>query len=443
MKHIFLLLASFWCLLTIAVPKHEVRAVWLTTYGGLDWPKAKANTEAGRKAQQQELRNILDRLQQDGINTIYLQTRIRGAVIYPSAIEPWDGALTGRYDMHPGYDPLQFAIDECHRRGMECHAWIVAIPAFKIAEARALGRRSLLHTHPKLLYKHNGSYYLDPSLQGSADYLESICREIAHNYDIDGIHFDYIRYPEKTARTREDWRRSNITRIVRQLYGAIKEEKPWIKVSCSPVGKYRDVSRYSARGWNAYNAVYQDAVLWLKEGIMDMISPMMYFNGNNFFPFAADWQEQSHGKIVAPGLGIYFLDPREKDWNLAEITRELQFIRQTGMGGAAYFRAKFLLDNVKGLETWVRNHYYTTTALVPPLKCSSNNNSTENRRTPRFVLYASDTYPVDTENPENIVRVFWGELKYNMLVARLYGKHLAVTALDDYGNESAAIDLTE
>ncbi len=176
---------------------------------------------------------------------------------------------------------------------------------------------------------------------------------------------------------------------------------------------------------------------------MDMISPMMYFNGNNFFPFAADWQEQSHGKIVAPGLGIYFLDPREKDWNLAEITRELQFIRQTGMGGAAYFRAKFLLDNVKGLETWVRNHYYTTTALVPPLKCSSNNNSTENRRTPRFVLYASDTYPVDTENPENIVRVFWGELKYNMLVARLYGKHLAVTALDDYGNESAAIDLTE
>ncbi len=89
-------MASFWCLLTIAVPKHEVRAVWLTTYGGLDWPKAKANTEAGRKAQQQELRNILDRLQQDGINTIYLQTRIRGAVIYPSAIEPWDGALTGR-----------------------------------------------------------------------------------------------------------------------------------------------------------------------------------------------------------------------------------------------------------------------------------------------------------------------------------------------------------
>lgn len=442
MKQFFLLLTTFWCLLTVAAPKYEVRAVWLTTFGGLDWPKAKANTESGRKAQQQELRDILDRLQQDGINAIYLQTRIRGAVIYPSAIEPWDGSLTGRYDMHPGYDPLQFAIDECHKRGMECHAWVVAIPAFKIADARALGRKSLIYTHPKLLYKHNGSYYLDPSLAGTADYLERICREIAGNYDIDGIHFDYIRYPEKTARTRQDWRRDNITRIVRQLYGAIKEEKPWIRVSCSPVGKYSDVSRYSARGWNAYHAVYQDAVLWMKEGIMDMISPMMYFKDNHFFPFAADWQEQSHGKVIAPGLGIYFLDPREKDWNLDEVTRELQFIRQMNMGGAAYFRTRFLLNDVKGLETWIRNYYYTTPALMPPLKdnpaCTASS-----KRTPRFVLYASDTHPVDTSNPENIVRIFWGEVKYNMLTARLFGKHLAITTLDDFGNESEPKDITE
>lgn len=442
MKQFFLLLSSFWCLLTIAAPKHEVRAVWLTTISGLDWPRAKANTEAGRQAQQQELCRMLDRLQQDGINTIYLQTRVRGSVIYPSAIEPWDRALTGRFDVHPGYDPLQFAIDQCHERGMECHAWVVAIPAFKIPDARAMGRKSLIYTHPKLLYKHNGTYYLDPSLPGTADYLESLCREIAHNYDVDGIHFDYIRYPEKTPATRADWRRGNITRIVRQLYGAIKEEKPWIKVSCSPVGKYRDVSRYSARGWNAYNAVFQDAVLWMQEGIMDMISPMMYFRGNNFFPFAADWQEQSHGRVIAPGLGIYFLDPGEKDWDLEEVTRELRFIRQMDMGGAAYFRARFLLDDVKGLETWLRNHYYTTTALTPPVK-NSRPYTTTARRTPRFVLYASDTYPVDITNPENVVRTFWGKVQYNLLAARLFGKHLAVTRLDDFGNESEPMDITE
>ena len=442
MRYIFTLFMIIWCMAADAMPKHEIRAVWLTTIMGLDWPKTRAVSEESRKAQQQELCNILDRLQKDGINTIYLQTRTRGAVIYPSAIEPWDGALTGRYDKHPGYDPLAFAIEECHKRGMECHAWLVTIPAFKIPDAKALGKKSLYYTHPKLLYKKNGSYYMDPSMQGTADYLERLCREIVSRYDIDGIHFDYIRYPEKTEKTKQDWRRDNITRIVRQLYNAVKEEKPWVRVSSSPVGKYRDVSRYSAKGWNAYNAVFQDAVLWMKEGIMDMISPMMYFKDDNFFPFAADWQEQSHGKVIAPGLGIYFLDPREKDWHLHEVTRELQFIRQMNMGGAAYFRAQFLLDNVKGLETWVRNHYYTSPALLPPLK-NSKEYKTSAKRTPRYVLYASDTYPVDTANPENIVRIYWGKVEYNGLMARLFGKHLAVTHLDDYGNESEPMEIKD
>ncbi|MEE1288294.1 MAG: family 10 glycosylhydrolase, partial [Bacteroidaceae bacterium] len=175
-----------WCVAAGAMPKHEVRAVWLTTIMGLDWPKTRAVSEESRKKQQEELCNILDRLQEDGINTVYLQTRTRGAVIYPSAIEPWDGALTGKYDKHPGYDPLAFAIEECHKRGMECHAWLVTIPAFKIPDAKALGKKSLYYTHPKLLYKKNGSYYMDPSMQGTADYLERLCREIVSRYDIDG-----------------------------------------------------------------------------------------------------------------------------------------------------------------------------------------------------------------------------------------------------------------
>lgn len=442
MKYVFSIFMLLWCLTAKPAPKHEVRAVWLTTISGLDWPRTKADSDAGRKRQQEELCDMLDRLQQDGINTIYLQTRIRGSVIYPSEIEPWDECLTGTFDRNPGYDPLQFAIEECHARGMECHAWVVTIPAFKIQKARAMGRRSLLHTHPRLLFKKNDSYYMDPAQPGTANYLERICREITSRYDIDGIHFDYIRYPENTPKDRAQWKRDNITAIVRQLYNAIKKEKPWVRVSCSPVGKYRDVSRYSARGWNAYHAVFQDAVLWMKEGIMDMISPMMYFRGNHFFPFAADWQEQSHGKVVAPGLGIYFLDPREKDWDLHEVTRELHFIRRQGMGGSAYFRARFLLDDVKGLETWVRNHYYTCPALLPPV-VNDRKFATPLHRTPRYVLYASKEYPVDTTNPENIVRVFWGKAECNRLMARLFGMHMAVTALDDFGNESAPVEITD
>ena len=85
--------------------------------------------------------------------------------------------------------------------------------------------------------------------------------------------------------------------------------KPWVKVSTCPVGKYRDTSRYSSKGWNAFFTVYQDPQGWLGEGIQDQIYPMMYFRGNGFYPFALDWQEQSNGRHIVPGLGIYFLHP--------------------------------------------------------------------------------------------------------------------------------------
>ena len=177
-------------------PKHEVRAVWVTTLSGLDWPTSRATNAQGREKQKEELCRLLDQLQACRINTVMLQTRVRGSVIYPSKIEPWDVCLTGQFDRDPGYDPLAFAIEETHKRGMELHAWVVTVPAFKTANAKKMGKRSLLKTNPKLLKRHGDQYYLDPGLPGSADYLTAICREITSNYDIDGIHFDYIRYPE-------------------------------------------------------------------------------------------------------------------------------------------------------------------------------------------------------------------------------------------------------
>ena len=119
-------------------------------------------------------------------------------------------------------------------------------------------------------------------------------------------------------------------------------------MSCSPVGKYDDLSRYRSFGWNAYTKVCQDAQGWLKSGLMDELFPMMYFKNEHFYPFAIDWQEQSHGKIVVPGLGIYFLDPKEGKWNINDVTAEMYHIRNLGMG-YAFFRNKFLLDNKQGI----------------------------------------------------------------------------------------------
>ena len=353
-----LLLLPFLAAFAQTAPKHEIRATWLTTLGGMDWPSAKATSASGIQKQKEELCRILDELQQAHFNTVLFQTRLRGDVVYPSAFEPFAESLTGTEGRNPGYDPLRFAIEECHKRGMELHAWIVAIPIGNARQVRTLGRNALNRKHPSLCKQFKGSWYLDPGNPAVDDYLASIVREIVSGYDVDGIHLDYIRYPEQGERfpdqatyrkygKRQDlkqWRRNNITRIVRRIYTETKRLKPWVKVSSSPIGKYRDTGRYSSQGWNAYEEVYQDAQQWLHEGIHDALFPMMYFQGNHFYPFALDWEENKNGRWIIPGLGIYFLHPSELNWKLDEVVRQIYFIRTIGLDGQAYFRTRFLLD---------------------------------------------------------------------------------------------------
>ena len=255
---------------TVAQPKYEIRATWLTTLGGMDWPRHKATSAEGIRRQQQELCNILDRLKEANFNTVMMQTRLRGDLIYPSAIETFPEALTGKSGKNPGYDPLAFAIEECHKRGMELHAWIVTIPAGNNRQVKLLGKHSVVKKYRQICKQHDGAWFLDPGHPKTADYLSNIVREIVTKYDVDGIHFDNIRYPENAHRFPDRdtlrkngkgkdlklWRRENITNIVRRLYSEVKQVKPWVKVSSSPVGKLKDTSRNSSLGWNAYETVY-------------------------------------------------------------------------------------------------------------------------------------------------------------------------------------------
>ena len=259
---LFLLLIPFLTAFAQTAPKYEIRAAWLTTLGGMDWPSAKAVSASGIKKQQEELCHILDELQQANFNTVLFQTRLRGDVIYPSQFEPFAESLTGTEGKNPGYDPLRFAIEECHKRGMELHAWIVAIPIGNTRQVRTFGKNALTRKHPSLCKQFNGSWYLDPGNPETDDYLANIVREIVSGYDVDGIHLDYIRYPEQGERfpdqstyrkygKKQDlkqWRRNNITRIVRRIYTETKSLKPWVKVSSSPIGKYRDTGFYDLTG---------------------------------------------------------------------------------------------------------------------------------------------------------------------------------------------------
>ena len=345
------------CIMTEAQPvatpslNDEIRAVWLTTIGGIDWPRTYATSPATIEQQKRELTRMLDRLKLIRINTVLLQTRIRGTVIYPSSLEPWDGCMSGQPGRSPGYDPLRFAIDECHKRGMELHAWVVTLP---LGKWNGAGCRNMRNKYPKLIRRIGEDGFLNPEQPQTGDVIASVCEEIVRKYDVDGIHLDYIRYPDgwriKVGRSTG---REHITSIVRKIHTAVKSVRRNIKLSCSPIGKYEDLSRYSSRGWNAYMGVCQDAQGWLRMGLMDQLYPMMYFKGNQFFPFALNWSENKYGKEVAAGLGIYFLDPHEGNWKIDEVKRQLAICRQYGLG-QCFFRAKFLLDNVQGLYDYLR-----------------------------------------------------------------------------------------
>lgn len=440
-----------------AQPKYEVRAVWLTTIGGIDWPHSYAGSARSIERQKDELRDILDRLQRANINTVLLQTHIRATTIYPSAYEPWDGCLSGKPGKSPGYDALKFAIDECHRRGMELHAWIVAIP---VGKWNAAGCVRLRKRHPGLVRKIGDEGYLDPEKPQTAEYLADLCAEITGNYDIDGIHLDYIRYhetwPMKVSRRQG---RTNITNIVRAISRRVKSIKPWVKMSCSPIGKYKDLSRFSSYGWNAYERVCQDAQAWLRDGLMDELFPMMYFRGNQFYPFALDWNEHSYGRIVAPGLGIYFMSPGEKDWPLADITREMLTLRHYGMGHA-FFRSKFFTDNVKGIYDFTAQSFNQYPALIPPMTWQSSARPSApsglSRRTQEdnvellswtpadkdttrimYNVYSSREYPVNTDDARNLTVVRLR--KSSLIIPHDPTRHYAVTATDRYGNESTPL----
>lgn len=423
-------------------PKHEVRAVWLTTIGGLDWPHHYAQSTHSAEIQKQGLCSLLDQYQKAGINTVLIQTRVRGTVIYPSKYEPYDGCLSGFPGKSPGYDALKFAIDECHKRGMELQAWVVTLP---VGKWNKLGCTQLRKKFPGLIRKIDADGYMNPEAPTTARYLADICKEITQNYDIDGIHLDYIRYPETwKMKVSKEQGRNNITRIVKAIHDSVKAIKPWVKISCSPIGKFNDLSRYWSHGWNAYDKVCQDAQGWLKDGLMDELFPMMYFRNEQFFPFAVDWAEQSHGKIVAPGLGIYFLDPKEGKWRLEDITREMYLLRKYHLGHT-YFRGKFFTDDIQGIYHFAQA-FDGTPALIPAMTWESktvpaaptrlqltDNTLSWQGTTPYYNIYSSRTWPVDTHDARNLVAT---RLNATMLSVPTAGRYFAVTAMDRYGNES-------
>ena len=453
-------------------PKYEYRAVWLTTIENLDWPHTQVKTPADVERQKGELVVLLDSLQAMHINTVLLQTRVRGDVIYPSAIEPFSHVLTGVSGKSPGYDPLAFAIEECHKRGIRLHAWLVTLPLGKVEHTRRLGNRALPVKNAALCTRYKGAWYMEPGNPATAGYITELVEEIVQNYDVDGIHLDYVRYPDTVdgypdgslfvrhgkGMTVAAWRRSNITRIASSVYSAVKQLKPWVCVSCAPLGKFDDLTRYSALGWDAYNTVYQDAQGWLRDGVMDVLFPMLYFNGNNFYPFVLNWCENRYGRHIAPGIGIYRLMPAYGGWPQIEIERQMRTSRSAGADGVMLFRTAHLVGNAGGARD-IYTRVYDKPAFVPPMDwiatppdaplvvdcardeagvalCWSSVSASDGFPAVRYNVYAAVGDTVDICNIDNVVAAEITDTAFCWACRSLKNITLAVTAVDACGVES-------
>jgi len=471
MKQLCLFL--FLCIsqLTPAQPKTEIRAVWLTVNYGLDWPKEPFQDESDIERQQNELNGILDQLKEIHINMVFLQTRIRGDVIYPSKIE-----ARSRYvksiDATADYDPLLYAVEACHQRGMECHAWLVVYPLGSEAKNKRLNR-----SFPAYLVKtFKKDQYLDPGNPQTDVYLLSLIKEIVSNYDIDGIHLDYNRYPDDptgfpdqdtyllygNGKNKGDWRRENINRFVYAMYDTIKALKPWVQVSSSVIGIYNGIPGNNRGHWTAYSSVFQDPIDWLSKGKHDFIVPMSYYSNKYFYPSVEDWMSRSSDRFIIPGLGVFRMDEKASMLDASVLYDQITFSRKIKTQGNAFFRVAHLLVNSNSLGKELRSQFYQTPALLPPLtwlsqripdvpsSISAQTNGSflyldwdkvpEEDNQPIFYnLYRSKTFPVDTENPENLVAVRLRNNKFELPIDNRIesGYYYIVTGFDRYHNESA------
>jgi len=450
----------------IIAPKWEVRAVWLTTAGGADWPKT-----YDVAAQKRSLVEIFETLQKKHFNTVFFQVRPRGNTFYRSQYEPWAAELTGTLGRDPGWDPLEFAIEEAHKRGIEVHAWFNVAKVYNNGQPPLSSPRHILRSHPEWAQNYEGEWWVDMGKPEVREYTENLVMELVRLYDLDGIHFDYIRYPGQKFEDwnsfrlysdgveRDEWRRNNITRFVREMYGRIISEKPMMKVGSAPLGIYKPIPGAQS-GFSAYAEVYQDSRLWLQEKIQDYVVPQLYWdfgeqtnpNDPDFRALCIDWSKNNFGRHVYAGLGVY----RENIQK--EITEQIYLTRTVACQGQSFFRYENILD-LPGIAltykypalippmpwkdsipplpptdiTAVRGSNQTTIIRwnEPPLAVDGDNAS-------QYVVYRSTDEDVDIRNPRNILAVMpsTSTIYVDETPKNNIHYYYTVTALDKGHNES-------
>lgn len=299
------------------------RGVWIATVANIDFPSLEAVGDPMR--QREELINILDSIQDLGMNAIVFQIRPTADALYYSELEPWSHWLTGKQgywgelsnvfgEVQDGYDPLEFVTTEAHERGLAVHAWLNPYRVtIKTMDTTSLMPNHLMRLHPEWFWKYGEQWYFEPGLEETCDWICMVVEDVVCRYDIDAIHMDDYFYPYPLYRTAipdtacfrlhsrgftdiHAWRRDNVNRAIESISQTIRQTKPWIEFGISPFGVWRNQSRDSlgsatTAGLTNYDNLYADVLYWIRRGWIDYVTPQLYWEVGHR---AADYQTLAH-----------------------------------------------------------------------------------------------------------------------------------------------------
>ena len=374
-------------LVVSAQQKREFRGAWIQCVNG-------QFKGIGTETMQRTLTYQLNELQKDGCNAIIFQVRPECDALYESDLEPWSYYLTGVQGEKPNpyWDPLQWMIDECHRRGMELHAWINPYRA-KTKSPHQNAANHVIVRHPEWTFDYDGLTLLNPAYKECRDYICDVVKDIVERYDVDGLHIDDYFYPYPVAgveipdeaqyraapngmKNRDDWRRYNVNMFIQQVYETIHQTKPWVKFGVSPFGIYRnqksDPNGSKTNGLQNYDQLYADVLLWDANGWMDYCVPQLYWEIGNK---AADYDELIHWwNRHLTRTPLYIGEDVERTVKYPDLTNKSQHQLAAKMAlhaelpriqGTVLWYAKAAVDNVGNYGTLLRNNYWRMPALQP------------------------------------------------------------------------------
>lgn len=497
-QSLLLLLFIISCITSKAqAPKREVRGAWIATFSRIDWPVL--GTPA---SQQAGLRTILDHHQQTGINTIYFQVRSQCDAMYASTIEPWSSDLTGTQGTAPNplWDPLQFVIEECHKRNMKLHAWINpyrAMSNYTTTNFNNLAPTHVVKQHPEWLITatvgSTSPRILDPGIPAVRDYVSSVVLDIVNRYDVDGIHFDDYFYPNGTYNDdatytsyprgitdRGDWRRDNVNLLIQRLYSEINTAKPWVQFGVSPSGIYRNGTSNggsATTGLQHYTTLYADSKKWLQEGWIDYLCPQVYWyigqTGADYSILIPWWNNNAFNRHIYIGMAGYKVGDAATSSNGLFITDNTMIPQEVRLNrnaaypniyGQAIYNTSSLRTNRLGFRDSLRQFFFNKPALLPTMAWKDNTppdpasalltsqqgsaarlsftppaaTANELDKVWQFALYRSTSASIDINNADNLLAVLHADSTgyTDNTVQANTTYYYTLTALDRFHNES-------